>query len=134
MKRFKAIGRDINTNKRIEGIGFKNCNDNVIIIKEDGTEINVSENSFHIIGCDTSEEFEIKPISTKQVYELHNTLMQTTIDYLKENNIEHIDEIMFSADGLKESIEYGKWNACTDSSVTLYGYEDNKRKIAGFSL
>jgi hypothetical protein len=133
-KTFKVIGRDINTNEKINGIGFKSYDDKLIIIKEDLTEHIVSRDSFRIIGYDMPGEFENKPISIMQVYELHNALMKTTIDYLRNQNIKDIDEIMFYADGLLESVKYGKWNAYTDSNVTLFGYENNKRKIAGYSI
>ena len=43
----------------------------------------------------------------KQITELHEKLMQTIIDYFKENNIDNIDAFGFNGDGLIDSIKFG---------------------------
>lgn len=62
------------------------------------------------------------PITTNDnASELQELLMQTTIDFIKERGLIDIDDVSFSADGLKESIDYGKWVPSTDSYLALYG-------------
>lgn len=58
--------------------------------------------------------------------ELHNTLVQTCINFICSHHIEDIEELEFRADSLQESAKYVKWMPCTDSSLTVYGYEEDK--------
>ena len=54
----------------------------------------------------------------EEIYEkfrkLHNKLVNEIVTFCKENNIE-IDEFSLSADGVRESIKFGKWCPPTDS-------------------
>lgn len=54
----------------------------------------------------------------KEFRELHESLVNQVIDFCKTHNIT-IDEFYLNADCLKESIKYGSWNACTDSSLVF---------------
>ena len=45
---------------------------------------------------------------------LHNKIVNQIITFCKENNIQ-IDEFSLSADGVRESIKFGKWCPPTDS-------------------
>lgn len=45
-------------------------------------------------------------MTENQVKELHNIIVDTIIKYLSDNNIDDCDEIGFSIDGLKDSIEF----------------------------
>ena len=74
---------------------------------------------------DTRKEFNDK------CSDLHEILMKTCIDYCRKNNLIIVDDIYFSADGLKESIEYGEWTPCTDSALTL---TDDKRNRLAISM
>ncbi len=58
--------------------------------------------------------------------ELHNTLVQTCINFLCSHHIEDVDEIEFRADSLQESAKYVKWMPCTDSSLVVYRYEEDE--------
>ena len=62
------------------------------------------------------------PITTNDnASELQELLMQTTIDFIKERELIDVDDVSFSADSLKESVNYGKWVPSTDSYLALYG-------------
>ena len=50
---------------------------------------------------------------------LHRELVNKVIQFCKEHNIE-VDEFSLTADGLRGSIPYGKWQAGSDSSFSLY--------------
>ena len=64
------------------------------------------------------------PITTKEnINELQHLLVKTCIDYMRKYNLTDIDEINFSADGLKSSYEYGEWTPGTDSSIEVIGFE-----------
>lgn len=85
-----------------------------------------------------AEFVQIKPLpqicyimEQKQITELHEKLMQTIIDYFKENNIDNIDAFGFNGDGLIDSIKFGKWFPSTDSSLSLF---DEKNKLIGYSM
>lgn len=52
-------------------------------------------------------------------------LVQATIDFLKANGYDDVDEVAFKADGLKTSVEFGRWTPDTDAYVGLYD-ENNK--------
>ena len=62
------------------------------------------------------------PITTREnINELQHLLVNTCIDYIRKYNLTDIDEINFSADGLKSSYEYGEWTPVTDSSIEVLG-------------
>lgn len=67
--------------------------------------------------------------TTKEhVNELHKILVQTCINYINENNLHDIEEIVFSADSLQTSADYNEWTPATDSSITAYGLNLNDLK------
>lgn len=51
--------------------------------------------------------------------ELHKKIVDMVLQFCKEHNLTDVDEFSVSADGLMGSIPYGKWCACTDSSMTI---------------
>jgi hypothetical protein len=59
------------------------------------------------------------------IKELQERLVQTTIDYIKENNLTDIYDVSFSVDGLEgNAIEFGEWTPCMDSSISVEGLQD----------
>lgn len=60
---------------------------------------------------------------TKKFRDLHYEIVNKIISFCKENNI-CIDEFHLSADGVKNSIPYGKWQACTDSEFSMIKFTD----------
>ena len=67
----------------------------------------------------------------KDLLDLQKELMNTAIRFCKERNLTDIDSLSFGADGIQDSVEYGKWTASTDSSLVAHGYENNKQKLIG---
>lgn len=49
---------------------------------------------------------------------LHKQIVNAVIQFCKENNIE-VDEFNIYADGVRESIPFGKWTPATDSSFRM---------------
>ena len=50
-----------------------------------------------------------------------------------ENDIK-IDDVHLDIDGLRDSIMFGQWTAATDSSMTMYRFDEEhpyKQNIAG---
>ena len=66
------------------------------------------------------------PVTTiDNIKELQERLVQTTIDYIKENNLTDIYDVSFSVDGLEgNAIEFGEWTPCMDSSISVEGLQD----------
>jgi hypothetical protein len=58
---------------------------------------------------------------------LLDKLVETTIDFLKENGYNNVDRIVFCADGLKEGMRYPN-SPCIDNCISIY---DEKRKKLG---
>lgn len=71
-------------------------------------------------------EKEHPETTEEQCEDLWDTLMQFIIDYLNSHDIKEIDAIYFSADGLKNSLEDGRWSSDTDSSIKLEDWDDDK--------
>lgn len=92
------------------------------VLKRFGVEL--QEEQVAELDENTRKEFDDK------CSDLHEILMRTCIDYCKKNNLIIVDDIYFIADGLKESIEYGEWTPCTDSSLTLTDIKRNRLAIS----
>lgn len=68
--------------------------------------------------------YENPQITEAQGKELHNRLVKTCIDFLKEYSLSDVEEVHFGADSLQASKEEGEWCPCTDSSLVLEGYRE----------
>ena len=55
--------------------------------------------------------------------ELHQTLVNQIAAFCNEHNIE-IDDVHLDIDGLRDTIKFGQWTAATDSSMTMYRFDD----------
>lgn len=77
------------------------------------------------------------PITTlENIKELQKILVQTTIDYIKKNNLKDVYNVYFSVDGLCDAIEFGEWTAGMDSYISVEGLQDEDdfitcRKLIG---
>lgn len=56
---------------------------------------------------------------------LHEDIVNMVIRFCKEHNITDVDEFHVGADGLRESIPYGEWCPCTDSSMSVVKMIEN---------
>ena len=67
------------------------------------------------------------PITTeKDMKELLEILVQTTIDFINERGLTDIDSVGFSADDLQGSAKFGEWGPCTDASIHVMGIGKEK--------
>lgn len=69
------------------------------------------------------------PITTeKDMKELLEILVQTTIDFINERGLTDIYSVGFSADDLQGSAKFGEWESCTDASIHVTGIGKEKGK------
>ncbi len=69
------------------------------------------------------------PITTeKDMKELLEILVQTTIDFINERGLSDIYSVGFSADDLQVSAKYGEWTPATDASIHVTGLGKEKGK------
>ena len=67
------------------------------------------------------------PITTeKDMKELLEILVQTTIDFINERGLTDIYSVGFGADDLQGSAKFGEWEACTDASIHVTGLGKEK--------
>lgn len=60
---------------------------------------------------------------------LLDKLVETTIDFLKENGYDNVDKVYFSADGLIAGMKYGIDHPAIDNCITIYDEDGNKIAI-----
>lgn len=69
------------------------------------------------------------PITTKKdMKELLEILVQTTIDFINERGLTDIYAVGFGADDLQGSAKFGEWEPCTDASIHVTGIGKEKGK------
>jgi len=69
------------------------------------------------------------PITTeKDMKELLEILVQTTIDFINERGLTDIYSVGFGADDLQGSAKFGEWGPCTDASIHVTGIGKEKSK------
>lgn len=132
MDRKIVKGRLMN-NKRVDGYGIKFIGSEIYIITESG-EYPIMPGSLRIIHDNEPEQNTETQLPREKVTELHNLLVNTVVNFLKENNLTQVDELSFGADGLMSSIEFGKWTPGTDSNLSLYSVENGKFVRTGYSI
>lgn len=67
----------------------------------------------------------------EQINDFHDKLMDFVINYLRDNNIDNVDIISFSVDGLNMSVKHGEWIPFTDSSLSVY---DENKTLINYSM
>ena len=69
------------------------------------------------------------PITTeKDMKELLEILVQTTIDFINERGLTDIYSVGFGADDLQGSAKFGEWEPCTDANIHVTGMGKEKGK------
>lgn len=67
------------------------------------------------------------PVTTeKDMKELLEILVQTTIDFVNERGLTDIYSVSFGADDLQGSAKFGEWAPCTDASIGVNGIGKEK--------
>ena len=64
----------------------------------------------------------------KDMKELLEILVQTTIDFINERGLTDIYSVGFGADDLQGSAKFGEWEPCTDASIHVTGLGKEKGK------
>ena len=62
--------------------------------------------------------------------QLHYILVQTVIDFIKENGLKDVEAVSFSADALQDSVNYGTWSPATDSFLNVEGLQEEEYEKA----
>lgn len=58
--------------------------------------------------------------------ELHTEIVNMVIRFCKEHNLNDVDEFSVHADGIVDSLEFGEWCPCTDSSMKMVKVVEDK--------
>ena len=61
---------------------------------------------------------------TDDFRKLHKDIVNQVIKFCRDHDIE-IDNFYLSADGVRSSIPYERWQACTDSSFSMYKFDED---------
>lgn len=82
------------------------------------------------------KKYENPKTTIANVKELQERMVQLCIDFIKEYELDDLDEVKFTADMLQESSKYGEWTPATDSFIDVYGFQKDEngfmsRKIIG---
>ena len=84
----------------------------------------VDPTTVRIIKHDDLPKYENPVTTTDNIKELHEKLVQTCIDFIKEKNLTDIESVRFNVDGLGDSIEFGEWTPVMDSYIGVEGLQD----------
>ena len=57
---------------------------------------------------------------------LHEKIVNEVIAFCKEHNLE-VDEFCVSADGIRDSRDFGEWTPGTDSTMSMYAVKKNPK-------
>lgn len=124
-------GTTLSDRRRVEGTGINDTNDGLHLLDNNNDLGLIERSSMRLFGIGRYPEYK-NPITTeKDLQELQKKIMETVILFCEERNLTDIDRIDFHSDGLRSSIDFGIWVPSTDSSITAYGYEDDKLKKIG---
>ena len=79
-----------------------------------------------LVGFYDYDEYENPQTTEKDLKELLEILVQTTIDFIDERGLKDIDAVHFGADSLQSSAEAGEWVCSTDANIGAYGIGTEK--------
>ena len=124
-------GRSKRDGCRYKGTGVNQIDGELWLINGNEAVCPIEYTSLRIRNPFKHGKYE-SPITTQDyLSDLQNELMDTTINFCIERDLTDIDCISFGADGLQDSVKYGEWTPCTDSSLIAYGYQDDILKLIG---
>lgn len=133
MENLRVYAKRLGSEEKLTGTGI-NIFDGNAILYDRYASYEVDPETVLLRGGKQMEQYENPQTNDKLTFELHNKLVQTVIDFMVQHNIQDIDEVSFSADALQISKAYQKWTPATDSSLTLIGIQDGKRKEISNSI
>lgn len=133
MKNLRVFAKRKDSNEKLQGTGINIIGDTAILYNQYAS-YEVDPETILLRADNNMEKYENPQTSKELTYELHQKLVQTVIDFLREHDINDIEEVSFGADSLQISKQYARWTPATDSSLTVIGYQDNKRKEINYSI
>ena len=129
--RGRVINHDPQTNPEngyVEGFYYQDLDDGVVkhYIFNCPMTWEVDPSSIHIIRHDDLPKY-INPVTTtNDIKGLQERLVQTCIDFIKENNLTDIDMVRFNVDGLTgNAIEFGERVPAMDSYIGVEGLQED---------
>ena len=69
-----------------------------------------------------------------EIKKLHEELMLSVIQFFYEHGITDVQNLVFTADELRDSIAYNKWMGGTDSSLSFEYYDFKEQKYKKVEL
>lgn len=127
----KVINPDPQTNPEngyVEGFYYQDLDNGVVkhYIFNCPMTWEVDPTTVIIIKHDNLPQYENPVTTTNDIKELQERLVQTVIDYVKENNLTDIDMVRFNVDGLTgNAIEFGEWVPAMDSYIGVEGLQED---------
>ena len=128
MKNLRVFAKRKDSNEKLKGTGINVIGDTAILYNQYASYEVEPESVLLRADNHTMLDYDNPTTDNKLAFQLHEKLLQTVIDFMVENDINDVEEIQFSADSLQISKQYRKWTPATDSGLTLFGYQDGKRK------
>lgn len=133
MDNLRVFAKRLGVNEKLTGTGI-NIFDGSAILYDKYASYEVEPESVLLRANVSMEKYKNPQTNEQLTHELHERLVQTVLDFMNENDIKDVDEVHFSADSLQISKMYRKWTPATDSSLTLVGYQDGKKKEISNSI
>lgn len=124
-------GTTLSDRTRVEGTGINDMNDGLHLLDNNNDLGLIERSSMRILGIGRYPVFKNPTTTQKDLRDLQEKIMETVISFCEERNLTDIDRVDFHSDGLQSSIDFGTWVPSTDSSISAYGYEDDKLKKIG---
>jgi hypothetical protein len=128
IQNLRAYAKKFDSLEKIIGTGINIVGDEVFIC-QNNEWIKVVPDSVTLRACTEMENFPNSKMREEDLYYLWESMVQTIIDVCKEKKLNEIDELSFSIDDLKSSIEYGRWVPASDASLRIIGYHNSQRKL-----
>ena len=133
MDNLRVYAKRLGSNEKLEGTGINIFDGNAILYNKYAS-YQVDPETVVLRRNHSVEKYENPQTDERLTRQLHEKLVQTVLDFMIEHNLNDIDEVSFGADSLQVSKGYHKWTPATDSSLTLIGYQDGKRKEINNSI
>lgn len=128
MKNLRVFAKRKDSDEKLKGTGINIIGDTAILYNQYASYEVEPETVLLRADNHMMEEYNNPTTNSKLAFQLHEKLVQTIIDFMADNHIDDVEEVQFSADSLQISKQYRKWTPATDSGLTLFGYQDGKRK------
>lgn len=83
-------------------------------------------------GYHEIDKYENPKTTKKDISDLQDLLVQTTLDFINERKLTDIDSVSFSADSLQTSAKNLTWSSATDSYISVDGVAEKTDENTGY--